>query len=109
MKFYRVMLVSIAGLLVLFPGISMTDTREVSSIGVLAHRGPETAIRMWTPTIDYLSSHGTGCKFRLVPLDLDGMHNDFHQVLQLSLRELAVVCERVKEKPLVLIQTFRLW
>jgi two-component system sensor histidine kinase TtrS len=74
MKFYRVMLVSIAGLLVLLPGISMTDPREECAIGVLAHRGPEAAIRTWTPTIDYLSSQITGYKFRLIPLNLDGMH-----------------------------------
>jgi two-component system sensor histidine kinase TtrS len=75
MNFYRVMLVSITGLLVLLPGISMADPPgEICSIGVLAHRGPETAIRMWTPTIDYLSSQITEYKFRLVPLDLEGMH-----------------------------------
>lgn len=68
------MLLSVAGLLVLLPGISMTDPREVCTIGVLAHRGPETAIRMWTPTIDYLSSRITGHDFRLVPLTLEGMH-----------------------------------
>ena len=74
MKFYRVMLVLIAGLLALLSGVSMAAPREACTIGVLAHRGPETAIRMWTPTVDYLSSKITGCDFRLVPFDLDGMH-----------------------------------
>jgi two-component system sensor histidine kinase TtrS len=74
MKFYRFMLWLVVGLLALQPGISMTDTREICSIGVLAHRGPETAIRMWTPTIDYLSSQIAGYEFRVVPLDLDGMY-----------------------------------
>ncbi len=73
MKFYRVMLLMIAGLFVLLPGALMADSREVSNIGVLAHRGPETAIRMWTPTVDYLSSQIPGYDFRLVPLDLDEM------------------------------------
>jgi two-component system sensor histidine kinase TtrS len=74
MKLYRVMLLLIAGLVALLPGVSMTDPREMCSIGVLAHRGSETAIRMWTPTVDYLSSQVKGCDFHLVPLDLDGMH-----------------------------------
>jgi len=74
MKFYRVMLLLLACLLVVLPGISRTDPQKVCSIGVLAHRGPETAIRMWTPTVDYLSSQITGYNFQLVPLDLDGMH-----------------------------------
>ncbi|MEN8109065.1 MAG: PhnD/SsuA/transferrin family substrate-binding protein [Pseudomonadota bacterium] len=74
MTFYRVILLSVAGLLVLLPGVSRADPREICSIGVLAHRGPETAIRMWTPTIDYLSSQIAGYEFRLVPLTLEGMH-----------------------------------
>jgi len=68
------MLFWIAGLLALFPGVSMTAPQEACTIGVLAHRGPEAAIRMWTPTIDYLSSQIAGHEFRLVPLTLDGMH-----------------------------------
>ena len=52
MKFYRVILLPVGDLLVLIPDVSMTDPRKVCSIGVLAHRGPATAIRMWTPTID---------------------------------------------------------
>jgi hypothetical protein len=34
-----------------------------------------------------------GLDIRVPCLDLDGMNNDFHQVLQLSLRELAVIGE----------------
>ena len=75
MKLYRVMLSLVAGLLALQPGITLADTREIASVGVLAHRGPETAIRMWTPTIDYLSRQIAGYEFRLVPLDLDSMHD----------------------------------
>jgi two-component system sensor histidine kinase TtrS len=74
MKFYRVTLLLIAVLFVLLPGAPMADTRQPCSIGVLAHRGPETAVRMWTPTIDYLSSRIAGYEFRLVPLDLDALH-----------------------------------
>ena len=67
------MLLLVAGLVAMLPGVSMTDPREVCTIGVLAHRGPETAIRMWTPTADYLSRQIKYCDFRLVPLDLDGI------------------------------------
>ena len=74
MKCYRVTLLLIAALLVLLPGAPMADSREVCTIGVLAHRGPEAAIRMWTPTIDYLSSQIPGYDFRLAPLGLDEMH-----------------------------------
>jgi two-component system sensor histidine kinase TtrS len=74
MRLYRAMLILIAGLLALLPGVSMTDPQKTCSIGVLAHRGPERAIRMWTPTMDYLSSQVPGYDFRLVPLDLDGIH-----------------------------------
>jgi len=74
MKFNRVILLLSAGLVAMLPGISMTDTQKVCTIGVLAHRGPEMAVRMWTPTADYLSSRITDCDFQLVPLDLDGMN-----------------------------------
>jgi len=74
MNVYRVMLLLIACLLAVLPGISRTDSQKACSIGVLAHRGPEVAARMWTPTIDYLASKVTGYDFQLVPLDLDGMH-----------------------------------
>jgi two-component system sensor histidine kinase TtrS len=74
MKLCRVMLLLIAGLFVLLPGTLMADSREISTVGVLAHRGPEMAIRMWTPTVDYLSSQISDYNFRLVPLDLDEMH-----------------------------------
>lgn len=40
------------------------------TVGVLAHRGSETAVRMWTPTIEYIGSRIMNYDFRLVPLDL---------------------------------------
>ncbi|MEN8106840.1 MAG: PhnD/SsuA/transferrin family substrate-binding protein [Pseudomonadota bacterium] len=43
------------------------------TVGVLAHRGVDTAIGMWTPTVDYLAEQITGHEFRLLPLDLQGM------------------------------------
>jgi two-component system sensor histidine kinase TtrS len=42
-------------------------------IGVLAHRGNQACIRMWTPTIDYLNEEIPGSEFRLMPLDLQEM------------------------------------
>lgn len=52
----------------LFPALA-SGVQE-ATVGVLAHRGIETAIRMWTPTVDYLSEQIGDYKFRLVPLDL---------------------------------------
>lgn len=46
------------------------DVGDVT-VGVLAYRGTETAIRMWTPTVDYLSDTVTGHRFRLLPLSLE--------------------------------------
>jgi len=46
--------------------------REIT-VGVLAHRGVDTAIEMWSPTIAYLEEHISGRKFRLMPLDLQQM------------------------------------
>lgn len=43
------------------------------TVGVLAHRGVDTAIEMWSPTIAYLEEHISGRKFRLMPLDLQQM------------------------------------
>ena len=47
--------------------------RPLITIGVLAHRGNETAVRMWRPTVDYIASRVTQDDFRLVPLDLHGL------------------------------------
>ena len=44
-----------------------------ATVGVLAHRGVDTAIAMWTPTVDYLSEQIPGREFQLLPLDLNGM------------------------------------
>ena len=74
MKFCRITLLLVAGLNALLSDVAVADLREVCTVGVLAHRGPEKAVRMWTPTVDYLSSQVAGCEFHLVPLDLDGMH-----------------------------------
>src|SRR5687767_10401006 len=38
-------------------------------IGVLAKRGEDQAVKMWTPTADYLSAEVPGHRFQLVPLD----------------------------------------
>jgi two-component system sensor histidine kinase TtrS len=43
------------------------------TVGVLAHRGTDTAIEMWQPTIAYLAGKIGGREFRLLPLDLQGM------------------------------------
>jgi two-component system sensor histidine kinase TtrS len=43
------------------------------TVGVLAHRGDDTCLEMWMPTIRYLSGEIPGNGFQLLPLDLDGM------------------------------------
>ena len=43
------------------------------TVGVLAHRGAEAAIGMWTPTVNYLSEQVDGREFQLLPLDLQEM------------------------------------
>jgi two-component system sensor histidine kinase TtrS len=51
---------------------SAAGQQEVT-VGVLAHRGVDTAIEMWTPTVDYLAGRISGRRFRLLPLDLRQM------------------------------------
>lgn len=63
------LLLAAFGLLV----ISCSAVADAVSVGVLAHRGHESAIRSWTPTIDYLATLVPGRDFRLVPIDLQGM------------------------------------
>jgi two-component system sensor histidine kinase TtrS len=50
-----------------------SKSSEVVTVGVLAHRGYDTSINMWTPTIRYLTQKIPGNEFNLLPLDLDGM------------------------------------
>ena len=51
---------------------NVVAARQVT-VGVLAHRGMDASIRMWTPTVEYLAEQVTGREFRLLPLDLEGM------------------------------------
>lgn len=44
-------------------------------IGVLAHRGDAQALSRWAATAEYLSSKIAGHRFKIVPLDLNGIHN----------------------------------
>ncbi|MDH5469493.1 MAG: PhnD/SsuA/transferrin family substrate-binding protein [Gammaproteobacteria bacterium] len=62
-----------------------TAGREIT-VGVLAHRGADTTMEMWTPTIEYLAEQISGHEFRLLPLDLHGMraaleHNELDLIL----------------------------
>lgn len=56
----------------LLPYAAIAGNPEVT-VGVLAHRGNETAIQMWTPTVDYIGSRIMGYDFRLVPIDLHSL------------------------------------
>lgn len=56
------------------PVIAAADgAQEEIKIGVLAHIGEEEALRMWTPTADYLSAQMPGYTFVIVPLDNDNI------------------------------------
>ena len=43
------------------------------TVGVLAHRGADTAVDMWTSTVNYLSGQVDSHEFQLLPLDLQEM------------------------------------
>ncbi len=65
----------IAMFLVLLASLSTPAYAEenVIKIGVLAYRGEEEALTMWTPTADYLSEQVPGYTFVIVPLDNDNI------------------------------------
>lgn len=47
------------------------NAKEPVRIGVLANLGKETAVRMWTPTADYLTASLPAHSFTIVPLSFD--------------------------------------
>jgi two-component system sensor histidine kinase TtrS len=47
--------------------------KEMVKIGVLAYRGKAQAMRMWSPTAQYLTSRIPGYTFTIVPLDFHEM------------------------------------
>ena len=53
--------------------VSSVAVAEQVTVGVLAHRGTDKAIAMWTPTVEYLATRIPGREFRLMPLDLQEM------------------------------------
>lgn len=53
--------------------LAAETTLQPVKIGVLAHRGPATALTMWSPTVDYLASNIPQHSFAIVPLD-------FHEI-----------------------------
>lgn len=57
----------------LFCPVQADAAKEQVKIGVLAHRGAETALKMWTPTADYLTRNIPHRSFSIVPLD-------FHEI-----------------------------
>ncbi len=63
-------------LLFLFLALSfspvMASETEVR-IGVLAKRGPETTLKKWSATADYLSERITGSRFTIVPLSFEAI------------------------------------
>jgi two-component system sensor histidine kinase TtrS len=54
------------------PALRADDTQM--TVGVLAFRGEEATRARWEQTTDYLTAAVPGYSFKLVPLDLHGMH-----------------------------------
>ncbi len=65
-----ILLVCLACFTVLPAHAAESGAREVR-IGVLALRGPERAVQMWSPTATYLSRQIPDMRFRIVPLGFD--------------------------------------
>jgi putative nucleotidyltransferase with HDIG domain len=59
--------------LLLIPGTHADSTPEVR-IGLLAKRGSEIDVQLWTPTADYLTARLPGYRFHMVPLDFNQIH-----------------------------------
>jgi two-component system sensor histidine kinase TtrS len=62
-------------LLLWLAATSSANANQQVTVGVLAHRGVNTAIEMWSPTITYLAERIGGREFHLSPLDLQGMQD----------------------------------
>ena len=61
----------VATVFVIFLGLSTAlANQKTVKIGVLAHRGGDVALRMWTPTAIYLTEKIPGVTFTIVPLGL---------------------------------------
>lgn len=58
-------------LILLIGFCSTLNAAESVKIGVLSHRGDETALKNWTPTADYLKQQLEEYIFTIVPLDFD--------------------------------------
>jgi len=54
------------------PGALGEDPAEIT-LGVLAFRGVDEALRMWTPTTEYLQTRIPGVRFRILPLTNDSI------------------------------------
>ncbi len=62
----------ILGVLILNPAWANRDAQvETVRVAILAHRGVETALRQWQPTMDYLTRTLQGYRFEIVTVDND--------------------------------------
>ncbi len=66
-RLFPALLLLFGALLAFADGARATD--RLVRIGVLAHRGKEEALRLWTPTAQYLSREIPGNNFVIVPLN----------------------------------------
>jgi PAS domain S-box-containing protein len=64
----------IAALVILLSSLNYASAREVDiKIAVLAHRGPESCIKTWKPTADYLTRKIPNHSFSILPVDNDSI------------------------------------
>jgi len=64
-------IVALVGLMQAAGGTMAAAAAQQYTLGVLAHRGKDQAIKAWQPTVDYLTHSLPGRQFRLLPLHLD--------------------------------------
>jgi len=56
--------------------VTRVEAREIDvTIGVLAKRGAEYALKRWGPTADYLSENILGYRFSIIPLTFEAIHS----------------------------------
>jgi len=58
---------------------NISAERTPVKVGVLAHRGLDTALKMWTPTAHYLTENIPEYEFHIVPLSNDNIEREVSQ------------------------------
>ncbi len=71
LRTYRLSMVLLLVVIAFATVLSTAAVAHDIHIGVLAHRGKETALRMWTPTAAYLARTIPEHRFEIIPLDFN--------------------------------------